>query len=106
MKQGVWVGCLILSMGGLVCDLRAQEGAWRPTGPVPVKLAPNELKPCPAAAIGRPVPVMDEPVLAKTPLLPSTGIKPAAYHPPLFPMSAAAPTAQEIPDGDQLPTWN
>jgi hypothetical protein len=107
MKRGVWVGGLILSLGGWASDLLAQDGAWRPApaGPVPITLAPSELKPCPAAAIGRPIPVFDEPTYPPLPALPASGVVPAAYQPPFFPPGSAAPTAKEIPGGNNLPTW-
>ena len=61
MKRGVWVGGLVLSLGGWASDLLAEDGAWRPAkpGPTPAALGPSELKPCPAASIGRPIPLDD-----------------------------------------------
>ncbi len=109
MKRGIWVGGLILSLGGWTSDLLAQEGAWRPapSGPVPVTLAPSELKPCPAVTIGRPIPVLDEsnyPALLPTP--PASGIVRTSYQPPLFPTGSAAPSATDLPGGSKLPTWD
>jgi Putative beta barrel porin-7 (BBP7) len=108
MKRGVWVGSLVLSLGGWAAELLAQEGAWRPaaSGPVPIVLAPSELKPCPAATIGRPIPITTEPTFDPSFLLPSTGLLPVVYQQPVFPPGAAAPSAKEIPGGDKLPTWN
>jgi hypothetical protein len=108
MKKRFWVGGLVLSLGGWASDLLAQDGAWRPAnaGPTPVTLSASELQPCPAASIGRPVPLPDEPALEREFRLPGAGILPAAYQPPLFPPGSAAPSAKEIPGGETLPNWS
>ncbi len=109
MKKGVWVGGLILSLGGWTGNLLAQDGAWRPAapGPVPVTLAPSELKPCPAAALGRPVPVTGEAAWEPKLLLPAPGVQQVNYQLPALPAAAAtaAPSAKDIPGGNMLPTW-
>ena len=97
MKSGVWVGGLILSLTGWTTHLCAEETAWRPapTGPVPATLAPTDLKPCPQATIGRPIPVFDEPTFLPVP--PTSAILRAAYQPTLFPANSAAPAPKRFP---------
>ncbi len=109
MKRGVWVGGLILSLGGWTSGLLAQEGAWQPapSGPVPVTLTPSELQPCPAVTIGRPIPVLDDEKYSPLPpALPPSSLLPVSYQPPLFPTGSAAPSATDIPGGNKLPNWD
>jgi hypothetical protein len=57
MKNGVWVGGLILTLGGLAAPLFGQDAAWRSANspqPVPAS-ALNGLRPCPSATLGKPV---------------------------------------------------
>ena len=107
MKRGVWVGGLVLSLGGWASDLLAEDGAWRPAkpGPTPAALGPSELKPCPAASIGRPIPLDDGATGDGQIRLPDPGLVPAGYQPLPLPPGTAAPSAKEIPGGETLPDW-
>jgi hypothetical protein len=104
MNRGAWVGGLVLSLGGWVPGLVAQD-AWRPAGngPFPVALGPNDLQPLPLAVsitpgpstgqtmpawavLERPVAVADEPIRRtyfEVSLTPP--IIAAAYHPTTLP---------------------
>jgi hypothetical protein len=106
MKRGVWVGSLLLSLAGWTSDLRAEEPLQpEPSGPVSTILAPAELLPSPVATIGRPTVIPDEPNCPPLPVLPTSGWQPVSYQLPAFPPGSAAPDARDIPNGDQLPTW-
>ena len=60
MKRGVWWSSLVLSMGGWLARMEAQERYWQavPQQLTPVALTGSELRPCPVgpgAALGRPI---------------------------------------------------
>jgi hypothetical protein len=82
MKNGVWVGALVLSLGGWVRPLFGQESSWRsPTSPQPISSsALNDLRPCPAATLGKPVALTPiEAPVALPSLQPTAFIEPAAF---------------------------
>jgi hypothetical protein len=57
MKNGVWVGGLILSLGAWAPPIFGQDSTWRPPSPPqPVSsTALKALEPCPAVTLGKPV---------------------------------------------------
>jgi hypothetical protein len=62
MKRRVWVGGLVLSLGGWASDLHAQEVVWRPVPRQPAAIVPADPVPGagPQVSLGRPVPLEKE----------------------------------------------
>jgi hypothetical protein len=81
MKNGVWVGGLVLTVAGWAPPLFGQESEWRP----PASLQPvaastlSELRPCPAVTLGKPVSLT--PRSGPTPLRPASFNEPAVLPP-------------------------
>jgi hypothetical protein len=84
MKNGVWVGSMVLSIAAWVPPLFGQDSTWRPpASPQPVAAsALNELRPCPAVILGKPV--------SLTPRSNPAALRPASFNEPspLLPASA------------------
>lgn len=94
-KRGVWVGGLLLSLGAWVAPAGAQVTAQVSTDrrPAPAHLAPGDLKPVPAASLGRPVALgasgTAEPVTLGA-------IVPVAYQPLPLPLDTSAGPDRQI----------
>ena len=96
MKRGVWFGGMVLSLGGWLARLDAEDQVWHAVGQplTPVKLTGSELAPCPvspAAALGRPVVIATSRPIP--PALPGTPeLRPVSYEPPAPPTIPSSPT--------------
>jgi hypothetical protein len=94
MKNGVWVSGLVVSIAGWVSPLFGQDSTWRPpASPQPVAAsALNDLRPCPAVSLGKPV------------CLPSGSgsatVRPASFNEP-SPQSPAADASGYTDDLDK-----
>ncbi len=105
MKRGVWLSGLVLSLGGWLTPVSAQDRAWHPAGaqPTPINWTGSELLPCPvapAAALGRPV------IATSRPVPPATAgvlaVTPVSYQNSAPPALPPAPANGTQPP---LPTW-
>jgi hypothetical protein len=82
MKNGVWVGGLVLSLVAWLPPLFGQGSSWRPpTSPQPISsTALSDLRPCPAATLGKPVALPDTETVEVLPSVqPAAFIEPAAF---------------------------
>lgn len=84
MNRGLWGGVLLLTLGGWVAGLAAQEGAWRPASQPspPVPLAGTEKDTTPAAEIGQPIRCARPPAPATSPPPPLPAIVPVNFEEP------------------------
>jgi hypothetical protein len=122
MNKGVWLGGLLLSLGGWLSGVAAQEPTWRPVSPRAA--APDSdtgPEPAPAAELGRPLVVVPAlspqrplllPINFELPASPELALPtsaatpaplPSALHAPELPViatSAAAPAPGTAPAED------
>jgi hypothetical protein len=98
MKNGVWVGSLIVALSGYVPALFGQDGTWRPaTSLQPVSPSVlNSLQPCPAVTLGRPVVISTRPVPEV-----SAALKPASFNEAAVDTRASAGNSGWTDDSDK-----
>jgi hypothetical protein len=102
MMKRIWVGGLLLSLGGWASDLVAQDAVWKPASNS-VSLTQPTLAPCPTVTLGRPVPI--KPANVRRPQPPS-GVVPVAYQEPApDPNNIYLPPIPPPALPDTLPNW-
>jgi hypothetical protein len=97
MKNGMWVGGLVLWLIGWAADLPAQQVVWRPAvRPAAVSAQPGGNRIGPAASLGRPVALPPDGTGDATPTDPRTpsDIVPASYKTP--PVLARAQSSEVV----------